>query len=439
MVEKKERRITSYVVNILVVAVLILGTMGMGSFAAKETTVLEYWVWTLKEDTRATLQQVIGDFESLYPDIKVRLQEMPGDVQEFEQKLGLAIAAGKSPDIINASDSMAGHYIAGGHFAPLPDWLIEKWLQKGGGGFPVALEIVSWGEKVMGLPLAMTNMALFYNKDLFKEAGIGAPPETWDELVTYGKKLTKYDKEDAQTQIGFSVRYAGNLLGITHKFLPFLWQLGGYLLDEEGGIAVAAAFNSPAGREAVQFYADLVWEHKISSIEFPAPTDAFGQGISAMHYRGSWLISHLKTVAPHIDFGTAVLPLPKDGRQATTAYMELLAVSSQSSLSEQNAAWTFFDFVSDPEQERMLLIPYGALPLHKVVAEDPYYSDPLMETFVDLVPYGVPFEHSTLMLGPIQMAYGGGIQRALYKSQTVEEALAQAEDEVNKILEEEKS
>ena len=70
----------------------------------------------------------------------------------------------------------------------------------------------------MGLPTAVRSLALFYNNDLFSEAGLSGPPETLDQMVEYAKKLTKTDSAGNYIQVGFAVDTDGQATIFGEKF-----------------------------------------------------------------------------------------------------------------------------------------------------------------------------------------------------------------------------
>ncbi len=130
--------------------------------------------------------------------------------------------------------------------------------------FPIVRNMKIDG-KYYALPTAVRSLALFWNKKLFREAGLDPekPPQTLEELVDVARKLTRRDA-------------AGNLLveGMTadltmqdpHWIREVLTrQFGGQPYSEDNH---AVAYDSPAGLKAVQWYDDLIGKEKVSQIGF---------------------------------------------------------------------------------------------------------------------------------------------------------------------------
>lgn len=153
--------------------------------------------------------------------------------------------------------------------------------------------------KTFGLPMNSNNLALFYNKDMFKKAGIEKPPATWEELAATAKKLA------SSGNAGLAISAVKNEQG-TFQVLPFVWQAGGDI-DE----------YAKYGGKALSFLKKMIDDGAMSSaVANYSQEDArtqFTTGQTAMMVNGPWEISNLKDV----DFKWAVAPLPKDVRAAT--------------------------------------------------------------------------------------------------------------------------
>ncbi len=109
-------------------------------------------------------------------------------------------------------------------------------------------------------PEGLDTRCFFYRTDLLKNAGFNKPPETWDELVTYAKALTKdLDGDGNIDQWGFaSICFPGQVFN-TYTFFDFLIQNNGKIVDDKG----MPLFNSKQGVEALQFMVDLRNKYKV--------------------------------------------------------------------------------------------------------------------------------------------------------------------------------
>src|SRR5262249_43604958 len=105
--------------------------------------------------------------------------------------------------------------------------------------YPASKQIVSPGGKVIGFPALIDNLSVIYNKKLFAAAGVPAPSPNWiwDDFRATAKKLTNFAKHI----YGVNYPIGGDLLDMSWRFFPGLWQRGGQILSSDNKQAM---FNS---------------------------------------------------------------------------------------------------------------------------------------------------------------------------------------------------
>src|SRR5690606_8579212 len=113
---------------------------------------------------------------------------------------------------------------------------------------PNAIDNLSLDGSLYAVPILTTVTTALYNKNLFDQIGVSEYPGTWDEMLELGPQF----KEAGV----FLTGYPGALeQTLNLSYFPLLWQAGGEVLNEDG---TAAAFNSPEGREALDFVVTLI-------------------------------------------------------------------------------------------------------------------------------------------------------------------------------------
>lgn len=112
-----------------------------------------------------------------------------------------------------------------------------------------SMETVSYQGALVALPILVHNCAMYYRTDLLEQAGIAAPPKTWDEYRTFAKKLT-----DPANGVFGTMVCAKQGIEASGRLHAFYQQAGGDLLDASG----APTINSDAGRAALEFMTALV-------------------------------------------------------------------------------------------------------------------------------------------------------------------------------------
>lgn len=284
------------------------------------------------------------------------------------------------------------------------------------------------GEQV-SVPVSANNLAYMYNRSLFEEAGLDpdAPPATWDEVLSTGKTiLEKTGKPGYElfTQAG------DNGEGLTWNFQVNLWQAGGDFLTEDNS---AAGFNTDAGKQALQYWVDLI-DAGVS------PYTAWGEfekGSAAAAQEGSWMVG-IWAPDPPFDFATAKAPIPSDGTAATNLGGEQAMVFN----TDENAAKAAADFLAwflEPAQVTEWSQTTGMLPVTNTVATGEEYlgwvdrTQPLLRPYVEQMA-DARARPNTPLYPAISLAFAQQIEMALAGEVTVDEALTNAESAVNAVI-----
>lgn len=298
--------------------------------------------------------------------------------------------------------------------------------------YPEMRKVGVYDDKIYSLPVSANNLQLFYNKDIFRAAGLDPekPPKTWDELVEMAKKCTDPDKGIWGMEL-----YTGVGEGLTWQFQVYLWQAGGEFLTAD---LSKAAFNSPEGKRALQFWVDLIHTHKVSPL---APWGLFGAGKAAMVMDGTWMVGGWRpggwAPAP-FDWGTAPMPTPVGGEHATNMGGKQIFIF-ETTPEKEAAAWLFVKWLTSKEIQIKWDILTSFMPVRDSVAKDEVYitwattTEPRLKPFIEYQRYArarpmVP------QYPEISDAFSEELQKALYGTVSVDEALASAEARVNEIL-----
>jgi ABC-type glycerol-3-phosphate transport system substrate-binding protein len=228
----------------------------------------------------------------------------------------------------------------------------------------------AWRGKQFYLPVESGAVALFWNTDLFKAAGLSGPPKTWDEFAEMARKLTNPDKRQ------FAI--TGTLQGepptnMTYEIYPLMLQAGAKLIDATTNKAV---FNSPEGVAAIEWYVERINKDKISvpgvlSNGEKEKRANFASGNVAMMLEGPWGIAIQKQLNPKLNYEIA--PLPAGKAAGTMVRGSLNTLSSQAQ--DKEAAWTFIRWLSGPRGIEIWAKGTGAFPARTDVANQDWFKE----------------------------------------------------------------
>jgi len=355
-----KRLITSAVLLLLACVVL------SGAFAQSKKTVTIWYYWeTVKH--QQTLARVCGDFNASQSGIQVVTKYIP--FADFKKQLSIGAAAAELPDIVILDNPDHASYSAMGIFADLTDKL-ANWpdLKQ---YFAGPLNSCTLNGRLYGIPFGSNCLALFYNEDMLKAAGV-TPPKTWDDLKKVALKTTKGNVH------GFAISSVQNEEG-TFGFLCYLWGSGN----------TSFQINNANGIKALTLLHDLVASGAMpkEAINW-TQGDVMNQFISgnlAMMVNGPWQVPTMLQQAPALKWNVVLLPV--GNKPASDLGGENFAVVKGNSVDEAAA---FLKFVANPAEMKTYIDDFGYIASRKDVASTQFSNDPVLKVFVAQMAYAQP-------------------------------------------------
>lgn len=264
--------------------------------SAAEQTTLHLW-HPMPAPSRAVLNDLIAEYESMNPDINVHLLYKENEEVRMAYMSATGFTSG-GPDLLYGPSDFTGALVEMDIVKPLEDLFSQEELAafdpKG----------LTWYDNHLyqiGDELG-NHLALVYNKRLFAEAGLDRPPNTLQELIEFGKKLTlDSDGDGVVDQYGLVWNFTEPFF-----FMPFYASFGGWVMDEDQ----KPTLNNEAAVKAFKFVRDMRDVHGIIPIEcdYDIADSKFNTGAAAMLINGAWSWAKYME-SPHVDFGLAVLPI----------------------------------------------------------------------------------------------------------------------------------
>jgi len=301
---------------------------------------------------------VIERFNAAHPHIEViSLPSGTGGGPEYAEKLAVLRASGTAPDIFFGSTDKLGYILKGWALDLTPFIERDRAELQMESFFPGVWDSFTREGRIYGVPLTVTPQLLFYNKDMFQSAGLpflplswDDPEWTWDQLVEYSKKLTRFDASGAAERLA--------LAQATESHLPdVVWMFGGDWFDEDAyrtGRARRATFTRPENVEAytalVEYYAQYAAAGPPKGI---SAGSGFANGLIAMDWIGAWktnsYIEASRSGGMGFDWGIGPVPLVKN--RANTRWTDPLYISSTTEYPEE--AWTFVKFAANAQSQAL--------------------------------------------------------------------------------------
>lgn len=401
---------------------MLLAGSALGAWAQDKQTVT--FMALDVTNFRGALEQFIGEFEAANPDVDIEANFTP---ELFNQFLPL-LQADNLSDITFISSAAIVPFLASGRLAPLPaEWAAEVKSVV----YPAAVGPVSRGDEMFAIPYNYypNSGVIMYNKALWEEAGLDpSTATTWDGFMELAQGVTKRDANGAMTQAGFSAQQEPHTI-----FLAWLLQLGGKPFNEDG----SAAFNSDAGKAALQLYADIFQKWKVDDYEFNSTITAFNQGQAAATMVGPWYESILAKDFPSIQVGHAVQPpLPgvEAGQTNDWALLEVWSHVVSAKGAEKEGTRRFLDFLLQPEIAARWSAFSGEMPAVMAASSFPEVTDTTyIAPYVTALQYGVSENVTSYLSSDVNTALVAMLESVARGQASVDDALATAEAEVNRL------
>jgi len=360
---------------------------GSSSGSSDGQTNLTFAIWD--KGQKDGMEAIAKAYMEKHPNVKIEVQVT--DWSEYWTKLEANVNSNTLPDIFWMHTNEILEYADAGILADVSDIVDTSHFSdaslsnaKGSDG------------KLYGVPKDKDSIGLVYNKELFDQAGVAYPNEswTWDDIVSASQKI--YDKTG---KYGY-MAYADEQLG----YWNFVYQAGGYILSPD---KTKGGFDQPATKKAMAFYTGLQkydWCPDQNYFAENSPGDSFFSGKGAMYLEGSWNMLAECENYPEMNGKWDVAVLPKcpdpvsgDGRATVT---NGLTYATAAKGKNREAAMDFLKFLGSEEGQRIQGESGAAIPAYKgledtwvnVFKNKGYQLD--AQKFIDMLAYGVPGPNS---------------------------------------------
>ena len=393
---------------------------------AAETELTMYYPIAVGGALTEVVDGIVADFEAANPDIKVNAV-YSGNYDDTRVRALSALASGEpaqlavmfsidaydliEQDIIMAFDDIEG--------------VDQAWLDS---FYPALMANGKIEGKTWGIPFQRSTIVAYYNKDLFKAAGLDpeAPPTTWDEMISMGKALTQ------DGTYGLMIPSTGYPYWM---FQALAIQNGKEVMSDDG---LTTYFDDPAVVETLEFWKSLSQEHGImptGTVEWGTLRQAFLEGQTAMMWHSTGNLTAVKKNAS-FDFGVA--ELPANVRKGSPTGGGNFYVFKDTTPEEKAAALKLIEFMTSPEQAAAWSIGTGYMGVSPAA-----YETEALKTYTQEFPPALVArnqlenavaEFSTFETARVREGLNNAIQAALTDAKSPADSLAEAQAAAERLL-----
>jgi sn-glycerol 3-phosphate transport system substrate-binding protein len=421
------------VFNRFMLAAGAAAAFGFGPVQAQTTEISFFYPVAVGGAIAKTIDGFAADFMKANPGIKVT-PIYAGTYQETLVKALTAHKSGTPPvtSVLLSTDMFT--LIDEDAIVPIDDFVKtaddKAWLAS---FYPAFMMNSRTGGKTWGVPFQRSTVVMYYNKDLFKEAGLDAnkPPRTWAELKDAATKLTKKDASGKVTQWGVQIPSSG----FPYWLFQTLTTTNGAILANEAGTQVK--FDDPKVIEALQYWVDLgkAGIHPPGVVEWGTTPKDFFEKKTAIMYTTTGNLTNVKNNAK-FDFGVAMIPANVRGGSPTGGGN--FHIFKKATAAQQEAAFKFIKWVTQPERAAQWSMDTG----YVAVSAAAYGTDTLRKYGRDFPAALVARDQLTQSVAELSThdnqrvtkALNDGLQAALTGTKTPAQAMQDAQREADRIL-----
>lgn len=333
-------------------------------------------------------RELIAAYEAKHPGKQIELIPV-GKQSDHMAKLSTAFAAGNPPDLFILNFRRFGQFAGRGALAPLGPMMSADGRYKAEEFYPQSVEAFDFQGTQYCLPQNVSSLVVYYNRQLFKDAGVAEPRDDWrfSDLLIAAQKLKRDSDGDGRTDV-WGVAIQPSLIRIA----PFIWGMKGAIVDDlnqpsllriDGGNAV----------HAMAMVKSLVSDYRVS----PGQAEAYSEDHDSRFSRGgvAMLLQSRRYTATLRDLGekapdwdVAPFPLMREPVGVLHADAYCMAAKAASPVDAQ----AFVEYALSVEGQALLAKSGRTVPSRISVATSPAFLDPTLaprraQVFLDAIPH----------------------------------------------------
>ncbi len=415
----------------LLVLLLVIGAIQPALAQDTPTVTFAYWGDPAEAEAYET---VISSFEAQNPGINVDGQYTPGR-SDYKRRISTAFAGNQAPDVFLVNYREYGQFADTGALEPLGPMLAESDTIAEDDFYPIALDAFRYnGDTLTCIPQNISSLVVYYNVDLFTQAGVPLPTDNWtlDDFTAAASALTQDTNGDGTTDI-YGLVTESSLI----RYAPFIWTMGGEIVDGTDN-PTQLMLDTPEARAGIDWFTNL-GEGDLAVVPSKAEVLAeddlsrFMNGRAAMYFQSRRVVPTLREID---GFQWDVAPLPQGDEPAGILHSDALCMNANAK--DKEAAWAFIEYALGPEGQTELAQTGRTVPSLRAIAESPVFLDPNArpkhsQVFLEAIPAlrRVP---SIEAWPEVEDIFNAAFQEALYADFDTDSAIATAQERANAVL-----
>ncbi|MCL6444525.1 MAG: sugar ABC transporter substrate-binding protein [Alicyclobacillus sp.] len=409
--------------------------------ATKATTTIYLQMWQGPEGN--AMRPVVNEWnQTMAPKTGITIQYTLLSRNGYADKLtSQLLSKNPIPDIVYPFNWFIPQYAKAGVLTPLNSYIQKDKAFDVKDFFPAALQTGQFEGKQYGIPIDMSEPVLFYRKDLIKK-----PPQTWDQALALAKKFSQSTNPKSPTPYGTTLYAAAGFAEPAQLWEEVFWAYGGSLLNSKG----LSNINTPAGIKATQYGVQLVKQKLVppdyNTYEYPQVESAMQAGKVAFvqEWNAAWADFSNKNVSPLIYNKVAYAPIPGamiHGKLVRYYHVHTITLAINAASQHKQEAWEVLSWLAGKQGALQYTLNGGATPRASV-----FYSPQVKAKYgnyysflaTEVKKYGRTEPPLVDMVNIDQNIMNKALNAAWSGQQTPEQALAQAQAQIDAVIKQSK-
>jgi multiple sugar transport system substrate-binding protein len=377
-------------------------------------------------------RDLVEAFHARQSAVRVRLQPIP-EQREYRRRLGADFAAGIPPDVMLLNYRRFADLAARGVLEPLEPYLRQSTVLREADFFPEAIAAFRWQGRLMAIPQNVSSLVVYYNRDLFRAAGVPEPADdwTWADFLSAARRLTRDTDGDGRPE-----QYGLGIEASLTRAAPFIWQNGGELVDDPDRPLLLTVAEAPSV-QALRWFCELQTRHRV--VPDAAGEKAEDSETRFVNGRAAMFLNSRRGVPNYRQlrgFDWDVAPLPRGKRRAGVLHADAYFVAR--ACADKAAAWRFIEFANSPEGQRLVAASGRTVPSLRAVARSPVFLESNLpprrsRVFLDTIPHLRAFPIHRHWID-VEEVVTDEIERAFYGRAELADALIAATERTGELL-----
>ena len=390
--------------------------------ASTEPITIEFW-YSIGGNPQKATKALVEKFNASQSRITVEAV-YGGSYEDTTKKLLASVVAGDTPVVAHMAMAYTAQFVVDGYFESLNKYFARDKQVSEADFVKGLLELNRFNGELYGLPFNCSNPIMFYNKDLFRAAGLDPdkPPVTWDELYEYAKKI----KALGPDIYGFNIERGSGWIS-----QGYTWQFGGEWIAKDNS---SVKWTDAPAVEALQFMQKMYNEGL--AVYMGGNTMDFS-GKVGMTIRST---ATLTDTIQSVKYDLGVAAIPGKVKQQVPIGGGSLYVFENASQAEKDAAWEFLKFMGSAESQMYWAATTGYQAssvgaLNSAEMQALWAKDPRFKTTYDQISYAVVEDQTRLIpFNEVRSIFNEAWDATILKNGNAAENLKAAQERANKIL-----